>query len=83
MPNETREDEMCAVAVAAGYPTTCGGVQRRKLSSEHVTRRAHIFFARFGTDLHARSVLSDKNFCIGAQEEVYQECIAGWAHIFS
>ena len=36
------------------------------------------FFPRFGTDLHAQSVLIDKNFCIGAQEEVYQECVVGW-----
>ncbi len=32
---------------------------------------AHTSFARFGADLHAQSVLSNRNFCIGAQEEVY------------
>ena len=31
---------------------------------------AHVF-ARLGADLHAHSVLFNKNFCIGAQSEVH------------
>ncbi len=32
----------------------------------------------FGADLHAQSVISNKNFCVRDQEEVYKECVAGW-----
>ncbi len=32
----------------------------------------------FAPDLYAQSVLINKNFCIGAQSEVYQECVVGW-----
>ena len=38
--------------------------------SEHV-HVAFMFFASFGADLSAQSVLINKNFCIGAQSEVY------------
>ena len=34
-------------------------------------RCMHVFFARLGADLCTRSALIDKNFCVGAQEEVY------------
>ncbi len=45
------------------------------------TRCTHVF-ARFGADSHAQSVLVNKNFCIGARSEVYQECTVGWVAIF-
>ncbi len=35
-------------------------------------------FARLGTDLYAQSLIMDQNFCIRAQEEVYEECTVGW-----
>ena len=35
-------------------------------------------FRMFGTDLHAQSVLMNKNFRIGDQSEVYSECVVGW-----
>ncbi len=34
-------------------------------------RVAHTFFCTLGADLHAQSVLINKNFRIGAQSEVY------------
>ncbi len=37
----------------------------------------HTYFAHFGANLHAQLVLINKNFCIGAQSEVYQECVVG------
>ncbi len=40
---------------------------------------ARTFLARLGADLHAQSVLTNKNFCIAAQDEVCQECVVGWA----
>ncbi len=40
---------------------------------------ADTFFAPFGADLYAQSVLINKNFCVGAQSEVYQACVVGWA----
>ncbi len=45
--------------------------------SEHV-HVAYTRFCTFGTDLHAQSVPINKNFRIGAQSEVYQECVVGW-----
>ena len=47
--------------------------------SEHV-HVAYTFFGRLGTDLYAQSMLTNNNFCIRAQQEVYSEYIAGWAH---
>ena len=47
-----------------------------KIMSEHA-RTACALFARSTPTLRARSVLADKNFCIGAQEEVYQGCVVG------
>ncbi len=38
----------------------------------------HARFRMFGTDLHARSVIINKNFRIGYQAELYQECVVGW-----
>ncbi len=51
------------------YPTSNGGMQNES-PVETRTRRMHVF-ARLGPILHAQSVLSKQNFCIGAQEEVY------------
>ncbi len=51
---------------------------KTEAQSEHV-HVAHKSFARFGADSHARSVIRDKNFCIGAQEEAHQGCVVGWA----
>ena len=45
--------------------------------SECAHNGVHVF-AHFGADLHAQSVIINKNFCIGAQSEVYQECAVGW-----
>ncbi len=47
---------------ADSLPTSNGGMRKRKLS-------CGILHASFGADSHAQSVLSDKNFCIGAQSE--------------
>ena len=52
-------------------PNHQGWYAKWKLSRIHV-------FTPFGTDLHVQSVLIDKNLCIGAQSEVYQECVVGW-----
>ncbi len=41
------------------------------------TRCMHIFVL-WGSDLHAQSVLINKDLCIGAQSEVYWECVVGW-----
>ena len=45
------------------FPTTNGGTQKWKLGRNMCTFCVHgdfFFFARFGTDLHAQSVLSNK-----------------------
>ncbi len=41
------------------------------------TRCIHVF-ARSAPVLYAQLVLIDKNFCIRAQEEVYQKCVVCW-----
>ena len=51
-------------------PTTNGGMQKWKLGRNTYTLRAH-FSHILGADSHAQSVLINKNFCIGAQAEVY------------
>ena len=38
----------------------------------------HAFLGTFGTESCAQSVIINKNFCIGAQSEVYEECVVGW-----
>ncbi len=58
-------------------PTTNEWYAKMEAQSEHVSV-ACTFFPRFGTDSHARSVLINKISGIGAQEEVYWECVAGW-----
>ncbi len=40
------------------------------------SQNMYAFFARFGTDLHAQSGISNKSFWVGAQEEVCQESSA-------
>ncbi len=35
-------------------------------------------FRTFGANLYAQLVLINENSCIGAQAEVYQECVVGW-----
>ncbi len=52
-------------------PTSNGGVQKWKLGRNTYT--LHTRLCTFGADLRAQSVLGSKNFCIGAQLEVYQE----------
>ena len=56
--------------ILVGNPTTKGGMQKWKLSRNTYTLHTRLF-ARFGADLYARSMLINKNFCVGAQEEVY------------
>ena len=51
-----------------------------EVQSEYM-RIAHTVFARSGAHSYAQSVLVDKNFCIGAQSEVYQECVVGWEEV--
>ncbi len=45
-------------------PTVVRKVEAR---SEHVPVAYTFFFARFGADSYAQSVLSDESFCIGTQ----------------
>ncbi len=52
----------CLTGVLPTQPPT-GGMQNGKLSRNTHTSRAR-FFARWGADLHARSVLINKNFCV-------------------
>ncbi len=59
-----------------GFPTSNGGMQNRS-SVEICTRCIHVFFM-LATNLYAQSVISNKNFCIGAQSKVYSECVVGW-----
>ena len=56
------------------YPTTKGGMQKMEAQSELHARCTQVF-ARFGADLYTLSrCLLEKNFCVGAQSEVYEEC---------
>ena len=41
------------------------------------TLRTHVFRV-FAADSHAQSAIINENFCIGAQEELYQERVVGW-----
>ena len=52
-------------------PTTNGGMEKRKLSRNTYTLRARFFFVRLVPICILSRVIVDKNFCIGAQEEVY------------
>ncbi len=58
-------------------PTTNSGMQKRELG-----RNTYSLRTRFRTFLPPTrmlgSALTNKNFCVGAQEEVHQECVAGW-----
>ncbi len=54
---------------SGGDPASNGDMQNGS-SVRTRTSRAHVF-ARFGADLHAQSAISNKNFCIGTQAEVY------------
>ena len=61
------------------YPTTNGGMQNGSSVDIH-THCVHVF-ARFGADLYVQSMVIKKNFCIGAQSEVYWECVVGWVGV--
>ncbi len=45
--------------------------------SEYGTRCMHVF-CTFDVGLYAAVSAYYQNFCIGAQSEVYQECVVGW-----
>ena len=48
--------------------------QQRRYAKWKLSRNAytlHTHSCTFGAHLHAQSVLIDKNFCIGAQSEIY------------
>ena len=47
-------------------------------STVGICARCMHVFARLAPICYAQSVPIGKNFCIGAQEEVYQECVLGW-----
>ncbi len=51
-------------------PTTNGGMQKWKLCRNMYTLRTR-FFARLAPICMPRSVIINKNFCTGAQLEVY------------
>ncbi len=59
-------------------PTTNSGMQKWKLSRNRYTLHARcFFFARLMRRLARAVGACRQNFCIGAQQEVCQECVAG------
>ena len=63
------------------FPTINGCMQNGS-SVGIYTRCIHVF-CTFGTDLYAQSMIINKNFCIGAQSKVYEECVVGWVALSS
>ena len=64
------------VAILVYCLTTNGDMQSGSSVGACYTLRTRS--CMFGADLHAQSVLSNKNVCVGAQWEVCQECVVGW-----
>ncbi len=58
-------------------PTTNDGMQNGSSVENMYTLHAR-FLHVLASTRNAQSVIIDKNFCVGAQSEVCQECVVGW-----